>query len=149
MAAVDHFRERIAERAKVKQIDVRDVLRLRAMLMILSAAGQPAANVGVTPLQVLSLSEEEDGWPKLIGRVLYCFFGGGHPVIRELSLSATYDQLPDDILECWATAFWCCQACLIAAASHKKLESANPTSAAGGQFRPNLTCRRQPSRWFC
>lgn len=32
-----------------------------------------------------------------------------------------YDQLPDDILECWATCFWGCQVCLSAANSHKKL----------------------------
>ena len=122
VAAVEQFRARIAERVEPGQVNARDVLRLRAILMILAAAGQPAANSRRTPLQVLPLSEGEDGWPKLIGRILFCFFGGGRPAIRELSLSAIYDQLPDDILECWATAFWCCQACLTAVASHRKLK---------------------------
>jgi hypothetical protein len=120
-AAVDLFRQRIGERAGAGQIGSRDVLRLRAMLTILAAAGQPAGKTGHAPLQVLALDEKDDGWPKLIGRVLFCFFGGTHPPIRELALSAIFDQLPHDILECWATGFWCCQACLAAAASHPKL----------------------------
>ena len=111
VVAVKRFRARIAERAETGQMDARDVLRLRAILMILAAAGQPGPNARGTPLQVLPLSEEEDGWPKLMGQVVFCFFGGTRPPIREFSLSAVYDQLPDDILECWATAFWCCQTC--------------------------------------
>jgi hypothetical protein len=92
------------------------------MLTILAAAGQSAAKIGHAPLQVLALDEKDDGWPKLIGRVLFCFFGGARPPIRELALSTVYDQLPHDILECWATAFWCCQVCLAAAVSHRKLK---------------------------
>jgi hypothetical protein len=122
VAAVDQFRHRIGERADAGQISAKDVLRLRALLTILVAAGQPAAKIGHAPLQVLGLDEKDDGWPKLIGRVLFCFFGGVHPPIRELALSMVYDQLPHDILECWSTAFWCCQACLAAAASHRKLK---------------------------
>jgi len=122
VAAVDQFRQRIGERAGLGQIDSRDVLRLRAMLTILTAAGQSAAKAAHAPLQVLGLDEKDDGWPKLIGRVLFCFFGGAHPPIHQLVLSAAYDQLPHDFLESWATAFWCCQACLAAAASHRKLK---------------------------
>jgi hypothetical protein len=121
VAAVDQFRQRIGERAAAGQIGSHDVLRLRAMLTILATAGQPAAKTDHAPLQVLALDESDDGWPKLIGRVLFCFFGGAHPPIRQLALSAVFDQVPNDILECWATAFWCCQACLAAAASHRKL----------------------------
>src|SRR5205823_933442 len=121
VTAVNQFRERIAEKSEAREIGVREVLRLRAMLMILAAAGQSAEDTRHAPLQVLSLSGDDDGWPKLMGRILFDFFGGARPPIRELSLSATYDQLPDDVLECWATAFWCCQACLAAAASHRKL----------------------------
>jgi hypothetical protein len=122
VSAVDQFRQRIGERAEAGQISAHDVLRLRAMLTILAAAGQSAAKIGHAPLQVLALDEKDDGWPKLIGRVLFSFFGGTHPPIRELALSTVYDQLPHDILECWATAFWCCQACLATAASHRKLK---------------------------
>lgn len=129
VAAVNNFRARITDRAETGQMNARDVLRLRAMLMILAAAGQPASNANCTPFQVLPLSEQDDGWPKLIGRVLFCFFGGGRPAIRDLSLSAIYDEFPDDILECWATAFWCCQACLAAAASRKRLKPLQPIFA--------------------
>jgi hypothetical protein len=38
-------------------------LRLRAMLTILTAAGQSAAKTGHAPLQVLALDEKADGWP--------------------------------------------------------------------------------------
>jgi hypothetical protein len=143
VAAVKHFRARIAERAETGQMDARDVLRLRAILMILATAGQPGPNAKGTPLQVLPLSEEEDGWPKLMGRVLFCFFGGTRPPIREFSLSAIYDQLPDDILECWATAFWCCQACLAAAATHRRLKPLQAIFASLTERVYRLTALRQ------
>jgi hypothetical protein len=31
-----------------------------------------------------------------------------------------YDQIPDDILECWATCIWAIQAILIATARHRE-----------------------------
>jgi hypothetical protein len=114
--AVEELHGQIGERVARGGISVREVLRLRVMLMIIVAAGQSVVGKARSPLQVLPCNLDEEGWPKLIGRVLFSFFGGTHPAIRELSLSTIFDEVPDDILECWATAFWCCQACLVAAA---------------------------------
>lgn len=48
----------------------------------------------------------------MIGRALFELFGGKAPGIRHLYLTGEHDQIPDDILECWATCYWCLQACL-------------------------------------
>jgi hypothetical protein len=53
----------------------------------------------------------------VIGWSLFEFFGGKQPAIRHLYLAAEHDQIPDDILECWATCYWCLQACLRAPVS--------------------------------
>ena len=110
--AVDRFNERIRLKAESRNITKFDILRLRAMLMIIAAAGQPAesatkAGRGTdyrgTSLQVLPLDDSAHGWPKLIGRSIFAFFGGKRPAIRYLQIEDMHDQIPDDILECWAT----------------------------------------------
>ena len=128
--AIDRFNERIRSKAEARNITKFDILRLRAMLMIVAAAGQPAvrqtkAGKGVdhrgTSLQVLPLDDSAHAWPKLIGRSIFAFFGGKHPAIRDLQIEDMHDQIPDDILECWATCFWSAQAALRAAETHKDL----------------------------
>ncbi len=122
--AVQRFNERIREKAEAGQITPFDVLRLRVILTIAAAAGQPTAkaHTHLTSLQVLPLDNSEEGWPKLMGRLLFTFFGGKKPAIRQLALKEIYDQIPDDILECWATALWASQACMIAATAHNPLQ---------------------------
>src|SRR4051794_36504383 len=63
-----------------------------------------------TSLQVLPLDDSAHGWPKLIGRTIFTFFGGKRPAIRYLQIEDMHDQIPDDILECWATCFCATQA---------------------------------------
>ena len=83
--AIDRFNERIRSKAEARNITKFDILRLRAMLMIVAAAGQPAvrqtkAGKGVdhrgTSVQVLPLDDSAHAWPKLIGRTIFTFFGG-------------------------------------------------------------------------
>jgi hypothetical protein len=45
------------------------------------------------------LGSETDGWPRLIGQLLFAFFGGNRPAIHHLEIGAIHDKLPDDILE--------------------------------------------------
>jgi hypothetical protein len=78
-----------------------------------------------------------------MGRALFCLFGGSHPALRELSLSAIYDQPPDDILECWATAFRCCQACLVAATARRRLKPLQAIFAGLTERVYQLTALRQ------
>lgn len=116
--AVNAFGDRIAERKKDGTLTTFDILRLRALLMIVAAAGWNGKDVDVcethprTSLQVLPVQGGGESWPRLLGRVLFCFVGGPDPAIRQVKLDALHDQLTDDILECWATCFWCLHACL-------------------------------------
>lgn len=96
--------------------------------MVLCTAALPAAKgsptVNKSRYQVLAPEGDEDAWPLVIGRVLFPIFGAVKPAIGHLHLSAEHDQIPDDILECWATIYWCVQACLTAplsSAAHDRI----------------------------
>ena len=89
-----------------------------ALLMIVAAAGwagresDTGASKVRTSLQVLPVQDGGESWPWLMGQVLFGFFGGNDPAIQHVKLDALHEQLTDDILECWATCFWCLHACL-------------------------------------
>jgi hypothetical protein len=115
--AVDKFIARVARRKKAQELTTFDVLRLRAMLMIVAAAGyadgKEASDASDrTSLQVLPVDSAEFGWPRMIGKILFGFFGGPDPAIKQVLIEGTHDQMSDDIVECWATCFWAVQACL-------------------------------------
>jgi hypothetical protein len=118
--AAIQFGKRIAQRKSAKALNTLDILRLRALLMIITAAGlhgRGAANEGgiaPTSLQVLPLEGSDDSWPRILGRLLFGVFGGPDPAIRYVRIEVTHDQIADDILESWATCFWCVQAAFIA-----------------------------------
>jgi hypothetical protein len=69
-----------------------------------------------TRYQVLPTDGSKDGWPKVIGRALFSMFGAADPAIAHVNFSNDdqHDQIPDELIECWATVFWCLQACLSA-----------------------------------
>lgn len=91
--------------------------------MIVAAAGKPVEGAGrPTTLQVLPLSNDADSWPRLMGQLLFAFFGGNRPAVWKLEIEAIHDQLPDDIVEGWATALWGIQACISAADLHKAMQ---------------------------
>jgi hypothetical protein len=116
--AVSEFNERISERKSDGTLTTFDVLRLRALLMIAAAAGWAGRETDArgskdrTSLQVLPVQDGAESWPRLMGRALFGFFGGNDPAIRHVKLDALHEQFTDDILECWATCFWCLYACL-------------------------------------
>lgn len=122
--AVNAFRERIRKRKESGVLDNHDIFRLRALLMVICTAAypQPAGKAGrpQSRLQVLPLEGDQDSWPLVLGRTLFEIFGGNHPGIRNLYLSNEHDQIPDDIVECWATCYWCLQACLTAPLSGRE-----------------------------
>jgi hypothetical protein len=121
--AVADFNARIVARKADEKLTTFEVLRLRALLMIVAAAGwavrdtDAQANQPRTSLQVLSVEDGEHSWPRILGRVLFGFFGGNDPAVRHVKIDAIHDQVSDDILECWATCFWGIQACLSAPCS--------------------------------
>ena len=117
LSAAARFNTHIATRHKSGVLDNRDMLRLRALLMVICTAAVPIGNrnptVEKSRYQVLP-PEGVDAWPMVIGRALFPIFGAPKPAILHFYLNAEHDQIPNDILECWATVYWCIQACLSA-----------------------------------
>ncbi|MBA4788392.1 MAG: hypothetical protein H2042_01715 [Rhizobiales bacterium] len=127
VAAVATFSKRISERRESCALDNHDIIRLRALLMIVCTAAIPVAiakdsKAKGSRLQVLPPEGDPNSWPSVIGRALFELFGGKTPGIRHLHLTGEHDQIPDDILECWATCYWCLQACLTAPVSPRERE---------------------------
>lgn len=126
VAASTAFGKRIKARQKKGTLDNHDILRLRALLMIICSAswtGSESDNQkSSAPASIQVLPEEGDAnsWPFVMGRTLFGIFGGRCPAIRQLYLSGEHDQIPIDIIECWATCYWCLQACLNASVSKKE-----------------------------
>ena len=118
-AATD-FAKRIELKQESGSLSSRDFLRLRALLMIICAASWKSTDkAGEQPkdrtsLQVLPVEGDPNSWPYVLGRLIFRVFGGPKPAIRSLKLDSVHDQLPGDLLECWATCFWCMHACLCA-----------------------------------
>jgi hypothetical protein len=116
------FNEDLLERARTKGLAIQDVLRLRAILMVMIGSACP---IGTGPVgqefetQVLR-SDGNASWPLLIGKVLATFFGGPQPAIGGLTLSAMHKEPPLELLECLATCFWVLHACRVAARSKKE-----------------------------
>lgn len=131
--AVVKFTNRVSESAQKNNITSFDVLRLRSILMIVAAAGWSDSNARKTQLQVLPLESPhinlvggDYSWPGVLGKVLYSFFGGNNPAILSLHIDASHEQIPNDILEGWATCFWAANACLVTAYANPTL---NKTSS--------------------
>ncbi|KKJ78001.1 hypothetical protein WH95_06245 [Kiloniella litopenaei] len=126
VSAATKFANRIDIKQQAGSLSTRDFLRLRALLMIICAAAWKGTNrtrekqAGQDALQVLPVEDDPDSWPIIIGRLLFKIFGGPNPAIASLKLETDHDQLPVDLIECWATCFWCIQACLAAPMSKKE-----------------------------
>lgn len=103
------------------------MLRLRALIVVVAAAGysksQSASVDKRTSMQAFPATGDVNSWPRLLGRVLFIFFGGNKPAIHALRLDASFAELTADIKESWATSFWTIQICLDAA--RKNRSSAN------------------------
>lgn len=116
--AANQFVKKISLRKQAGALTTLDILRLRALLMIVVAAGHDraasAADVETSSLQVLSREDSEDSWPRLIGRILFGIFDGADPAIGHVQLETAGGHIAEDILECWATCFWCVQAAFAA-----------------------------------
>ena len=106
-----------------------DFLRLRAILTIVTASGWAGVDqqssrgqqTSRTTLQVLPLAGSDDCWPRLLGQILFTLFGGNNPAIHHLKIENIYDQIPDDLIECWACCFWIVQTCIAAVESERLL----------------------------
>lgn len=116
----NQMRARPTERPVVLQ----DMLRLRAILMMMLSAccpiGSSLLDKRIQEWQVLR-PDGENAWARLIGRVLSTFFGGTEPLIARLQLQKYGDGLPVELVESYATCFWAVQACRIAAEAKQSM----------------------------
>jgi hypothetical protein len=126
VAAVGGLRDRLRGRVMHGGLTTRDLLRVRAVLSIVAAAGWAGRDgtriKGGGPLpsstrQVLPISGSDDRWPRLLGLTLHALFRGSDPPVRHLQIDVLHDQMPDDVIECWATCFWAAQAIVVASAA--------------------------------
>ena len=115
--AVERFLENLYFEADKRSLGVVDLLRLRALLMVILGSGSSKSDllpreldVRVSRRQVLP-SKGETGWRLLVGKLLFAFFrhhsGSKGPLIAKVSLEVVEGQsLPDDVHECLATCYW-------------------------------------------
>jgi len=114
----------VALQAQIKQrqlsgkLATSDLLRARIYLSVVcdaAFAGKTrAAQKGLNDVQVLPSEGDANAWPYVIGRMLFFFFSGNNPIIRDIPLRTEHDQVPDDVIECWVTCYWCIQAAIAA-----------------------------------
>ncbi len=113
--AVSNFGEAVRTKCKQGELSATDLLRLRALLMVVCCAGMPSSTSAgrLSDLQVLPMSGNEPTWWRSVGRLLFAVFPTNASGLG-LSLTDDRDRVPPDVLECWATCYWCLQACLAA-----------------------------------
>lgn len=119
----DNIKERVAQNEPLTNYDL---VRLRALVMIIATAASPYAKLSdeykekASQVRVLPVEGDPNSWPMVLGRLLFTFFGGNNPAIKQLHLVKEHDQIPSDFNECWATCYWAFQACLSAPLSPKE-----------------------------
>jgi hypothetical protein len=114
---VDDYTEDL--RRPDRPFDEIDVLRLRAIIMIIIVAGWPGphdASYKPSHVQVLPCHHptQAETWPRLIGRVLQPVFGGVDPALGHIKFDRGHDRLPDDLLETFACCMWSANAAAMA-----------------------------------
>jgi hypothetical protein len=122
VSAVDAFTTSL--RAGQEDLTEVDMLRLRAMLMIVTVAGWPGPEASPlykpSLIQVLPCHDQAqtETWPRLIGRILAAMYQGPNAAIRRLKLDLSQERIPDDLLEAMACSYWTAKAAVAAAASN-------------------------------
>lgn len=118
--AVDRY---VASCVGEHAIGPHDVLRLRLWLMILLLNARCASlTKGLAP------TLDNQGWPRLVFRILVAFFASANAPITRLVVEQQDGSLPKDYLETWATVLWALDA----------TEREIPPSSAAEGFLPYL-----------
>ncbi|WP_420430981.1 hypothetical protein [Hyphobacterium sp.] len=113
VSAVEAFEVRLN---KLKKVDMKpvDLIRLRALIQIICAFGTSigAEASDARPLPVWS--EEANGWPRLIGRVVSGVMRLGRSPFGRLQLESELARTPDEVIEAWGACRWGVHAALFA-----------------------------------
>jgi hypothetical protein len=118
--AVSLFQKRLKEKQEARRIDTIEMLRVRLMLMVICQAAHSADAKSLKKLpmdKVLAAEDSGNGWTDIIGRLIFALINGANSPLRQLYFQNLNGQVPIDLLECWATCYWCAQACLAAPVS--------------------------------
>lgn len=84
-----------------RPIGPRDVLRLRLWIMLILREARCAAAPKGMPAVI-----DDKGWPRLVVRIVSAYFWGKRSPLSRLVVSADYDEMPVDFMECWSTVLW-------------------------------------------
>jgi len=123
--AVERFLVETRSKAGGEEITSVDLLRLRALLMVVFAGGTARTSVAapepdkpMSRIQVLPIAGD-GGWPRLAMQLLYEFFRRTPPLASIARLrKVTSGALPMDLAECWATCYWA--ACAVQSATDNR-----------------------------
>lgn len=119
--AVTDLQQDVREKSAEARLAAVDLLRLRAMLTILAAAGWDGRGQATSQWQVLPpIGDKEATWPRLMGKTLSAYFIGKLPPIQTLCLDAEFERIPEDILECWGACLWAANAVCVAAQKYRE-----------------------------
>jgi hypothetical protein len=128
LKAVSQFQMRLRDKQQAGSIDTIEMLRVRLMLMIVCQAAYSAEAKAVKrlpPDKVLAADDNRNGWTDIVGRLIFALIHGANSPLRQLYFQNINGQVPVDLLECWATCYWCAQACFaapVSAAQRQHLE---------------------------
>lgn len=117
LKAVSHFQMRLKEKQQAGRIDPIEMLRVRLMLMIVCQAAHSSDAKAVKRLpsdKVLAADDDRNGWTDVFGRLIFALVQGSNSPLRQLYLENVNGAVPIDLVECWATLYWCAQACFAA-----------------------------------
>lgn len=120
LKAVSQFQVRLKEKQNAGNIDTIEMLRVRLMMMIICQAAYSADGEAVNRLpldKVLAAEDNRNGWTDIVGRLIFALINGTNSPLRQLYFQNINNQVPIDLLECWATCYWCAQACFAAPVS--------------------------------
>jgi hypothetical protein len=128
LKAVSQFQMRLKDKQQAGSIDTIEMLRVRLMLMIVCQAAYSTDAKAVKrlpPDKVLAAEDNRNGWTDIVGRLIFALIQGANSPLRQLYFENINGQVPVDLLECWATCYWCAQACFaapVSAAQRQHLE---------------------------
>lgn len=128
LKTVSQFQKRLKEKQEAGSVDTIEILRVRLMLMIICQAAYSADNKAVkqpSSDKILAAEDNRSGWTDIVGRLIFGLIHGVNSPLRQLYFQNIDGQVPIDLLECWATCYWCVQACFaapVSAAQRRHLE---------------------------
>ena len=107
--AVAAFEHRLAQ-VKETGITAFDLIRLRTLLQLISAFGTPVGADASDARPLPCWSQDANGWPRLMGRVIHGVLRLGQAPFGELQLEGEIAKTSEEIIAAWGASLWCAYA---------------------------------------